>query len=92
MTSYEVLISSTASKEFKSLQRKEQDRIRQKLKELSEDPYNSSYRLDTRKLSGTNHTYFRLRVGDYRIIYFLEEGNIRVVIIAIRSDAYSWLD
>jgi mRNA-degrading endonuclease RelE of RelBE toxin-antitoxin system len=31
-------------------------------------------------------------VGDYRVIYFLDEERIKVVRIATRSDAYSWLD
>ncbi len=92
MTSYRVLVSSTASKEFEVLQRKEQERIREKLNELAEDPHNNSRRLDTKKLSGTNRVYFRLRVGDYRVIYYLERETIKVVRIAIRSDAYSWLD
>ncbi len=92
MTSYSILISTTASKEFKALQKKEQERIREKLNELAEDPHNNSNRLDTKKLSGTNRTYFRLRVGDYRVIYYIQEKTIRVVKIALRSDAYSWLD
>ena len=92
MTSYKVLVSGTASKEFKALQRKEQDRIRDRLNELAEDPHNSSNRLDTKKLSGTNHTYFRLRIGTYRVIYYIQEETIRVVRITLRSDAYSWLD
>ncbi len=92
MTSYSVIVSTTASKEFRALQKEEQDRIREKLKELAENPINNSNRLDTKKLFGTEHVYFRLRVGDYRVIYNLQEKTIRVVRIAIRSDAYSWLD
>ncbi len=92
MTRNSVLVSTTASKEFKTLQKKEQDRIREKLNELAENPYDGSNRLDTKKLSETKHTYFKLRVGDYRLIYYLQEETIRVVRIAIRSDAYPWLD
>ncbi|EQB72929.1 MAG: type II toxin-antitoxin system RelE family toxin [Thermoplasmataceae archaeon] len=92
MTTYKILVSSSASKEFKDLQKKEQGRIREKLKELAEDPNNKSNRLDTKKLSGDRHSYFRIRVGNYRVIYYLEEETIKVVRIAIRSDAYSWLD
>ncbi len=92
MTNYKVLVSTTASKEFKVLQKKEQDRIRAKLNELSADPHNNSNRLDIKRLSGTNRAYSRLRVGNYRIIYYLEGERIKVVRIAIRSDAYTWLD
>ncbi len=92
MTTYEVLLSTTAAKEFKSLQKMEQNRIREKLNDLVKDPYNNSHRLDTKKLTGTSRIYYRLRVGDYRIIYLLDEDRIKVVRIATRSDAYSWLD
>ena len=92
MTTYEVLLSTTAAKEFKSLQKMEQNRIREKLNDLAKDPYNNSRRLDTKKLTGTSRIYYRLRVGDYRVIYLLDEDRIKVVRIATRSDAYSWLD
>ncbi len=92
MKRYSVLVSTTASKEFRALDKEEQDRIREKLNDLSEDPHNSYNRLDTKKLSGTKYTYFRLRTGDYRVIYHTEEETIKVVRIAIGYDAYSWLD
>ena len=92
MTSYKVLVSGTASKEFIALQKRELGRIRESLNELAEDPYNIFKRLDTKKLSGANHTYFGLWIGEYRVIYYLQEETIRVVRIATRSDAYSWLD
>ncbi len=92
MTAYEVLLSTTAAKEFKSLQKIEQNRIREKLNDLAKDPYNNSQRLDTKKLTGTSRIYYRLRVGDYRVIYFMDDDGIKVVRIATRSDAYSWLD
>ena len=92
MTAYEVLLSTTAAKEFKSLQKIEQNRIREKLNDLAKDPYNNSQRLDIEKLTGTSRIYYRLRVGDYRVIYFLDDDGIKVVRIATRSDAYSWLD
>lgn len=92
MTAYEVLLSNTAAKEFKTLPRIEQDRMRDSLKELAKDPYNNSHRLDTKRLSGTNRVYYRLRVGNYRAIYFLDESVVKIVRIATRSDAYSWLD
>ena len=92
MTTYEVLLSTTAAKEFKSLQKMEQNRIREKLNDLAKDPYNTSQRLDTKKLTGTSRIYYRLRVGDYRVIYFLDDDGIKIVRIATRSDAYSWLD
>ncbi len=60
--------------------------------ELAEDPSNRLGRLDVKKLSATRRSYYRLRVGDYRIIFFTEEKAIKVVRISKRSDAYTWLD
>ena len=92
MTSYEVLVSQTAARELKALERNLQSRIKEKLMELAEDPSNRSGRLDVKKLLATRRSYYRLRVDDYRIIFFTEEKSIKVVRISKRSDAYSWLD
>jgi len=89
---YEVLVSQTAAKELKALEGSLQARIKGKLKELAQDPSNRSGRLDVKKLSSTRRNYYRLRVGEYRIIFFTEEMAIKVVRIANRSDVYSWLD
>ena len=92
MTNYEVLVSQTAAKELKALEQNLQSRIKEKLMELTEDPSNRSGRLDVKKLSVTKRNYYRLRVGDYRIIFFTEGVSIKVVKISKRSDVYSWLD
>jgi mRNA interferase RelE/StbE len=92
LTSYDVLVSKTAIRELNELEEIDQERIKDKLRELSKDPHNSLNHLDTKKLVGTKRTYYRLRVGEYRVIYFIEDMTIKVVRIATRSDVYSWLD
>lgn len=92
MTSSDVLVSQTAARELKALEEDLQAIIKEKLRELAEDPSNRSGRLDVKKLSATKRHYYRLRVGEYRIIFFTEEKAIKVVRIANRSDVYSWLD
>ena len=92
MTSYEVLVSQTAAKELKALEENLQLRTKEKLKELAKDPGNNSGRLDVKKLSATRRSYSRLRVDEFRIIFFIEDMAIKVVRIANRSDVYSWLD
>ena len=92
MTSSDVLVSQTAARELKALEEDLQARIKEKLRELAEDPSNRSGRPDVKKLSATKRHYYRLRVGEYRIIFFTEEKAIKVVRIANRSDVYSWLD
>ena len=92
MSSYEVLVSQTAAKELKALEQNLQSRIKEKMMELTEDPSNRSGKLDVKKLSVTKRNYYRLRVGDYRIIFFTEGVSIKVAKISKRSDVYSWLD
>lgn len=60
-------------------------RIRRKIDELARDPYNAP---NVKKL--TEHPGFRLRVGDWRIVYLLIEERvvIHVVRIAPRGEVY----
>ena len=92
MTKFEIFVSTTASKELNKPESKIKERIKRKVREISADPYNLKGLLDIKKLAGKKRTYYRLRVGDYRIIYFLEDNMVKVVRVATRSDAYPWLE
>ena len=61
-------------------------RILSKLEALAEDPF--AARLDVKKPAGTEG--FRLRMGDWRVIYDLNEGELVVLAIKIgsRGDVY----
>lgn len=54
--------------------------------ELSENPYTAS---NIKKLQGLDHAY-RKRVGDYRIIYSIEDTRLIVAVLKIdsRGDVY----
>ena len=92
MTKYKVLISETGSRELRELEEAQRNRIKDRLRELAKDPFSTSHRMDLKKLAGTKRTYYRLRVGEYRVIYFIDGNTIKVVRIAHRSAVYSWLD
>lgn len=62
---YRIQIHKQASKKLKSLNAKERLKITSKIMELSYDP--DSKFLDTKKMVGK--PYWRLRVGDWRIVY-----------------------
>lgn len=81
---YKVVISQSAEKELKRIPQHVALRIGGKLLALSNDPY-PSY---TKRLRNTPN--FRLRVGDYRIIYFVDDKNkiITITVIAHRREAY----
>jgi mRNA interferase RelE/StbE len=44
---------------------------------------------DVKKLVG-RHDEWRLRVGDWRVIFELEGDSVRVVAVLLRRDAYDW--
>ncbi|MFW6176226.1 MAG: type II toxin-antitoxin system RelE/ParE family toxin [Thermoplasmatota archaeon] len=56
----------------------EKERLVKHLKKLSEDHYNSRSGVDKKKLKGKKHVMYRLRVGEHRFEYFVEEEKIWV--------------
>ncbi|HQU99199.1 MAG TPA: type II toxin-antitoxin system RelE/ParE family toxin [Nitrosomonas sp.] len=83
---YSLLIRSQAKKKLQNLPRTDRFRIAEKLEQLGRNPDDNS--LDIKKLEG--EPYFRLRVGNWRIIF---ERHDVVKIIAVekiksRGDAY----
>ena len=57
-------------------------RILKKIEELSENPFSK----DIKRLKGSND--FRLRVGDYRVIFFIEQNTIQILKIGHRKNIY----
>jgi len=90
MANKKVLLSPRAQKEYNALQQDIKDRIKKSLNELAA----GSKRLDTKKLKGIGdrEDLFRLRVGDYRIIYYPESDIINVIRIEHRGKGYKWLE
>ncbi|WP_164930892.1 type II toxin-antitoxin system RelE family toxin [Aquifex aeolicus] len=87
--SWTIKLSSTAERKYKKLDRNTRKRITKALEELSEceDPLMHKH---VRPLVGKLKGFYRLRVGDYRVIFALipEEKIIAVVNIAPRGEAY----
>ena len=54
----------------------EKERLIKHLKRLVDDPYNSRSGVDIKKLRGKKHDMYRLRVGDHRFEYFVEEEKV----------------
>jgi len=84
----DIFIHDSAEKFLNKLDKKIQTNIKEHMKKLSENPY--SKQLDIKKLKGLKNkpNLFRLRVGDYRIIYFIEEEKILVTEIMKREKGY----
>ena len=75
----------SALREFRSLEPKVQHRISAQIAELSESPFPAG----VKKLQGEpNH--WRIRVGDYRIVYRMEKHRLVIVVVRIghRREVY----
>jgi len=81
---FKVFIEEKASKELEKLPEKLKKRIIEKLKILEKG---FSYNLDIKKLKGLQNHY-RLRVGKFRILFYLEDLNIIVYKIGKRESVY----
>lgn len=85
----DILIHESADKVLTRLDKETRDRIKAHLKQLSENP--SAGRLDVVKLKGIHKgpDMYRLRVGGFRVFYFIDGGKILVTGIRRREQAYS---
>ena len=82
---YEIKFARTATQELRSLPHKAIQRIAEKIDQLAENPRPAN----CRKLQGYDNLW-RIRVGDYRVIYEISD-QIKVVEvrrIRHRRDAY----
>lgn len=77
---YRLELSKNAEKYLKKLDKTTRKRILNGLLEIKESPYEST---NTKKLVGNE--YFRKRVGNYRIIYEVNESLITVFVIDIHN-------
>lgn len=86
----DIFLHEDAEKFLNRLDDKTKSNIKKRLKDFSEDPY--SKKLDIKKLKGLKGKpdIFRLRVGKYRIIYFVQEGRILVTEIMKREKGYDY--
>lgn len=83
--SYEVEIAPAARKQIRKLSQKTQKRIVRRLEELEFNPRPAG----TEKLAGSRDLY-RSRVGDYRIIYRIEDAVLLVLVLKVgnRKEVY----
>ncbi|MEA5510606.1 type II toxin-antitoxin system RelE/ParE family toxin [Crocosphaera sp. UHCC 0190] len=85
MTDYRIEFLKTAKKELSKLSRDIQERIRNKIDTLKINPYPP----DVKQLKNGDGR-LRIRIGDYRIIYRVENNTLVVLVIKIghRSKIY----
>jgi len=82
---YSVLISHTFVKQFHAIEEDTKNRIRTALEGLSSDPFTTSPVMDIKSLTATSPKKHRIMVGNYRIVYAVEEKTIRIIEVFIRG-------
>ena len=84
MASYKVLITRSASKEIEAVPIRDRRCIIEKIRGLGDDPRP----MGVEKLSGDDK--YRLRQGDFRILYEIQDRELIVTIVRIgnRRDVY----
>jgi mRNA interferase RelE/StbE len=82
---YAVQLTSAAVKQLDALPDDIRTRILPQLWALAEDPRPAG----CKKLKGTRHSY-RIRVGNYRVLYEVHDARVVVIVFKIghRSDVY----
>ena len=83
---FEIKLSNRAYRFLKNINKVVYDRIIKKIERLSEDPFPS----DAKRVIGKDEKAFRVRVGDYRILYvvYLDKETILIINIDKRSKVY----
>jgi len=89
---YKVFVSRTFQKKIYLYQKSIQNSLRKTLKELEKDPYKSRPNCDIKILKDTRPKKRRLRFGNYRIIYVVENKEIKIIDLFKREAGYSRLE
>ena len=79
MESYKVILKPSVEKDFRSLPKNILAKVFSAIKNLAEEPFPNR----VTKLEGTDRTY-RIRVGDYRIVYEIEKTEKAIIILYVR--------
>ena len=82
---YAIKFTASALREFRALESHIQRRISIKIEGLCTDPFPSG----VRKFQGEDE-HWRIRIGDYRVIYRIEKKRVVIVIVRIghRREVY----
>ena len=85
MASYKIEWKNPAKKELKKLDKAVIPKIITAVESLQDEPHPPGHK----KLQGSEHTY-RIRVGDYRVVYSIENQILLIEIVKVghRKDIY----
>lgn len=84
---YEIVFKKSAAKELQNLPQRVQQKILDAVQLIAINPYTEL--LQIKKMKGADDLY-RIRIQDYRVIYYIENRIVKVTIIKIghRKEVY----
>ncbi len=85
---YQIEYEKTAIRTLARIPQKTATLIRDKIKQLAQNPFARNHNVT--RLVGQDQTY-RLRVGDWRVIYQIDQGVLKILVLKIgpRGDIYT---
>lgn len=79
---YQIQISNSVYHQFRKLAAKNQQRVKEAIAGLSENPRPPG----VKKLVGEgNEDDYRIRVGDYRVLYHINDNSKQVIVYRVNS-------
>jgi len=80
---FEVLLHNRVVKKLKKLDKSYLVRVAELVELLEKDPYPWKI-FDLKKIQGIEHTY-RIRIGEYRVIYYIEKDKKKIHILKLET-------
>ena len=77
MAKYKIQVKKSAEKELAKIPKKELLKILNKIKNLSDDPHPPG------SIKLTHQEKYRVRVGNYRVLYTIEDNILTIFIVKI---------
>jgi mRNA-degrading endonuclease RelE of RelBE toxin-antitoxin system len=81
---YKLKFTNISFKDLENLDKKTREKIISELVRLSKSLYDS--KKDIKKLKGLGKSIYRLRIGDFRIVYMLSSFELVILRIVDRKD------
>lgn len=90
MTVYKVSIDRRVERDLEGVPNHIVEKFIQSLDEFERDPLRRRPKFDVKHLKGFPRNLYRLRIGDYRVLYSVdkEEKEVKITMIVHRSKAY----
>jgi len=82
---WKVLVEESALKFIESLNKRRAESIKESLRLLKKSPYPGQGLGDKKEIKGTSKTAYRMRIGDYRAFYVIEERRKTVKVTEIMT-------